>query len=142
MYLDCLPWTTKTLSVLVVQGKHSSNERLPWSNNKNVHEWDREEILFVEWETKNGKLCSFFHVGYAVHGVQRWEYLNFDWENYIFVVLSITSGGHEAGLFYAYCGLFLTGFDLRCNLCSTDDLALLKPFKALNKDFSFSVFLQ
>ena len=80
--------------------------------------------------------------GYAVHGVQRWEYLNFDWENYIFVVLSITSGSQEAGLFYAYCGLFLTGFDLRCSLYSTDDLALLKPFKALNKDFSFSVFLQ
>ena len=84
----------------------------------------------------------FFHVGYAVHGVQHWEYLNFEWENYIFVVLSITSGSHEAGLFYAYCGLLLTGFDLRCSLYSTDDLALLKPFKALNKDFSFSVFLQ
>ena len=65
---------------------------------------------------------SFFHVGYAVHGVQHWEYLNFDWENYIFVVLSITFGGHEAGLFYAYYGLFLIGFDLRCSLYSTNDL--------------------
>lgn len=91
------------------------------------------------WQAKRN---SQAHVGYAVHEVQHWEYLNFEWENYIFVVLSITSGSHEAGLFYAYCGLFLTGFDLRCSLYSTKDLALLKPFKALNKDFSFSVFLQ
>ena len=77
-----------------------------------------------------------------MHGVQCWEYLNFDRENYISVDLSITSGDHEAGLFYAYCGLFLTGFDLRYSLYSTNDLALLNPFTALNKDFSFSVFLQ